>query len=211
MLVNQHPSKVIVAQMTQRQWTDWPEIHTNTDKRLLRNTAFFAAVSLCLGGCTWYAMNRPDKAQEVMSHLTSGFEYDETLGRLQLVSSILPESAMVFLNTGSSDVMFQAPSLSKATHAWTSSEPWLEYATFGDITACQTGEIVTVVQNHAGVHTVRILHDNGYESIYSGLSCVHLSENDRVSTGQTIGTSAGTAAFELRKDGLSVLPTFSLL
>lgn len=210
MLVNQHPSKVIVAQMTQRQWSDWPEIHSRTDKRLLRNTAFFAAVSLCFGGCTWYAMSSPDKAQEVMSHLTAGFEYDETLGRLQLVSRMLPESAMVFLNTDSANVTFQAPSLSKTTHAWTSSEPWLEYAS-GDITACQAGEIVTIVQNHAGAHTVRILHNNGYESVYSGLSGVHLSENDHVSTGQTIGTSADTAAFELRKDGLSVLPTFSLL
>ena len=56
---------------------------------------------------------------------------------------------------------------------------------------------------------MRILHDGGYESVYSGLNTVAVSESSEVAAGQVIGTAAGFAAFELRKDGLSVLPVFS--
>ncbi|MBQ7887796.1 MAG: M23 family metallopeptidase [Clostridia bacterium] len=207
--MDQHPSKVILTQMTQKQRLSWPEKQKHTNKRLLRKTSFFAAVSLCLCGCAWFAVSQPHRTEAVMSHLTAGFEYDETLGRLQLVNNMLPESAMVFLSTDSSITEFQAPVEAEVSHAWTQQEPWLEYASIGDVSACQDGEIITIVQNHAGTHTMRILHDNGYESIYSGLHAVHASENESVLAGQIIGTSAGKAAFELRKDGVSVLPAFS--
>lgn len=195
--------------MTQREQLSWPSIQKHTNKRLLRNTAFLAAVSLCLGGCAWFSISQPQKTKAVMSHLTAGFEYDETLGRLQLVNNMLPESAMVFLNTDSNTLDFQIPVDGQACHAWTQAEPWLEYPFAGDVTACQAGEVVTIVQNHAGTHTMRIMHDAGYESIYSGLRSIRVEENARVEAGQVIGTSAGTTAFELRKDGVSVLPAFS--
>ena len=209
-MFTEHPSKVILTQMTPRKklssWTAKPK---HTDKRLLRNTAFFAAVSLCLSAGVWMSIRQPQQTQAVMSHLTTGFEYDETLGRLQLVNNMLPESAIVFLNTAPADVSFSMPVQSQVSHSWTQQEPWLEYACIGDVSACQTGEIITIVENHAGTNTVRILHDDGYESIYSGLHTVHVKEHDCVMPGQIIGTSAGNAAFELRKDGISVLPAFS--
>ena len=209
--MNQEPSRVILTQMNQREPIVWPEKQTHTNKRLLRNTAFFAAVSLCVGGCAWISINQPEKTELVMSHLTAGFEYDETLGRLQLVNNMLPESVMVFLNSDSSDSTFFVPAQAQVSHQWTNQEPWLEYACIGDVSACQSGEIMTIIQNHAGTHTMRILHDDGYESVYSGLHAVHVREHDRVLSGQVIGTSAGIAAFELRKDGVSVLPVFSQL
>lgn len=206
----EHPSKIILTEMTPRErYSSWMPKQKHTDKRLLRNTVFFAAVSLCLSAGVWLSIRQPQQTQAVMSHLTTGFEYDETLGRLQLVNNMLPESAMVFLNTAPADVSFSMPVQSQVSHGWTQQEPWLEYACIGDVSACQTGEIITIVKNHAGTNTVRILHDEGYESIYSGLHTVHVKEHDRVIPGQTIGTSAGNAAFELRKDGISVLPSFS--
>lgn len=207
---SEHPSKIILTEMTTREkYFSWTPKQKHTDKRLLRNTAFFAAVSLCLSVGVWLSIKQPQQAQAVMSHLTAGFEYDETLGRLQLVNNMLPESAMVFLNTTPADISFSMPVQSQISHSWTQQEPWLEYASIGDVSACQAGEIITIVENHAGTNTVRILHDEGYESIYSGLHTVHVKENDRVMPGQIIGTSAGNAAFELRKDGISVLPAFS--
>lgn len=200
--------KVILTQMTRKEGISWPTAQKHTNKRLHRNTAFFAAVLLCMGGCAWLTVSSPQKAETVMSHLTAGFEYDETLGRLQLVSNILPESAMVFLSTDSSDSGFIMPVQASVSHPWTQQEPWLEYACIGDVYACCDGEIITIVQNRTGTHTMRILHDNGYESVYSGLRTVHKNENNRVFAGQSIGTSNGTASFELRKDGLSVLPSF---
>ena len=207
--MNQHPSKVILTQMNQRERLSWPSAQKHNKKRLLRNTAFLSAVSICLGGCAWLSARYPQNTEAVISHLTAGFEYDETLGRLQLVNNMLPESAMVFLSTDSASLDFQIPVDTQATHVWTQQEPWIEYSCIGDVSACQAGEIITIVQNHAGTHTLRILHENGYESIYSGLQTVHVHENESVDVGQVIGTSAGIAAFELRRDGVSVLPAFS--
>lgn len=145
-----------------------------------------------------------------MGHLTAGFEYDDTLGRLQFVSNILPESAMVFLNsTDGTDEALVLPTNAEIAHTWSQQEPWLEYSCSGDISSCRDGEVMTIVQNRSDEYTVRILHDDGYESVYSGLDSVSIEENNWVTAGQTIGTAAGFAAFELRKDGLSVLPVFS--
>lgn len=207
--MNQDSPKVILTQMSHRQPLCWPEKQMHTNKRLLRNTAFFAAVFLCGGGFAWLSVKKPEKVEAVMSHLTAGFEYDETLGRVQLVNNMLPESVMVFLNSDSTQPEFGLPTQAQVSHQWSEQEPWLEYTCMGDVSACQTGEVVTIVENHAGTHTMRILHDDGYESVYSGLCTVHVSEHDNVLSGQVIGTSAGTASFELRKDGISVLPTFS--
>lgn len=205
--------KVVVAQMKARERQAWEPIkkkRNTPSKQLLRNTAIFAAVSLCVGGGAVLTLNRPEAAQSVMSHMTAGFDYDETLGRLQFVSNILPQSAMVFLtsDTAAQSNRLIVPESAQLTHAWAEEEPWLEYACVGDVVSCQDGEIMTIVQNRGEEYTVRILHDNGYESVYSGLSAVHLDEQDFVQAGQQIGTAAGSAAFELRKDGLSILPVF---
>ena len=101
------------------------------------------------------------------------------------------------------------PTSAKVSHGWTQEEPWLEYACIGDVRACQDGEVMTIVKNRQDEYTVRVLHKDGYESIYSGLNAVHLNEQETVSAGQQIGTAAGFTAFELRKDGLSVLPVFA--
>ena len=206
--MNTRSSNVIIAQMTPKERPVWTADQKHISNRLLRNTSFFAAGFLCLGVCAWIASSHPQKAKAVMNHLSSGFEYDETLGRLQLVSNMLPESAMVFMDMPVS-ADFQAPAQAQLTHTWSQQEPWLEYACSGDITACADGEVMTIIKNHAGTYTMRILHDQGYESIYSGLQTVHSDEHAAVAAGQVIGVSADTAAFELRKDGVSVLPAFS--
>ena len=182
----------------------------NKTKRLLRNTVISAAVSVCLGGTAITAVLYPKRTKDVMSHLTAGFEYDETLGRLQFVSNILPESAMVFLSEENTNaVSMNSPVMAQIIHTWNPSEPWVEYANNGEVVTCSDGEIVTIVQNHQGEYTVRIMHDNGLESVYSGLKQVYMKEYDTVQMGQAIGNSDGFTAFELRKDGLSILPDFA--
>lgn len=205
--MDKHP--VILTQMTQRERSPWTTAQKHTNQRLLRKTSFYAAVSLSLGLYVLFAVSQPKETAAVMSHFATGFEYDETLGKLQLVSNMLPESAMVFLHTDAAAIECFSPVQAQITHTWTQDEPWFEYASIGDVAACQAGEIMTIVKNSADSHTMRILHDNGYESVYSGLHNVYVNEHELVSAGQVIGTSAGQAAFELRKDGLSVLPVFS--
>lgn len=207
--------KVVVAQMKpleRRKWEkDTPHtVRRRHEKRLLKKHAVLAAVVLCLGGAAGVALRSEGGVSAVMSRMTAGFEYDDTLGRLQFVSNILPQSAMVFLS--SADDANQAitlPTSAEIVHTWSQQEPWLEYACTGDIDSCLAGEVMTVVRNRNDEYTVRVMHEGGYESVYSGLDSVAIQENNLVSAGQKIGAAAGFAAFELRKDGLSVLPVFS--
>ena len=97
--------KVVMAQMKPRERHEWTAKTPHRrrfkwDKRLLRRSAPLAAVFLCIGAAAVTTTLFGDDVQAVMSHVTAGFEYDETLGRLQFVSNILPESAMVFLAGG---------------------------------------------------------------------------------------------------------------
>ena len=214
--LNQTPKRILVTQMHPRHHSQWlsapAKKETLHHKRLRRSTAIFAAVSFCLGVGAFTVSRNPIRTQQVMHHLTAGFEYDETLGRLQYVSSVLPESAMVFLSNNDADnIAFAKPVDAQVIHTWNPSEPWLEYAHVGDVAACQAGEIMTIVKNHHDEYTIRVMHPNGYESIYSGLCAVHLNKDDNVTVGQILGTSAGTTAFELRRDGLSILPSFSAI
>lgn len=205
--------RVVVAKMRTRQIKNRIEESSATPslqkKQLLRNTSLIAAVSFCLCSGVYLTIKHNDDVRTVMSHLTAGFEYDDTLGRLQFVSNILPESAMVFLTSDSSaPSKILPPAKANVIHEWNPEEPWIEYTHVGDISACKSGEVMTVVRNHNDEYTVRLLHDNGYESIYSGMCAIQLDEHDYVNSGQTIGTATGLAAFEFRKDGLSVQPVF---
>jgi len=201
--------KIVVTQMHTREKRAWTDSKPKKPrKRLHRPTPLFAAAFLCLcaGGAALALNGNGTKA--VMSHLTAGFEYDETLGRLQFVSNILPESAMVFLTQEQDADEVVRPVSAQAEHAWSQSEPWLEYACSGDVMACREGEVMTVVRNRKDEYTVRVLHSGGYESVYSGLCEVSVGEDEHVSAGQKLGAADGFAAFELRRDGLSVNPVF---
>ena len=70
---------------------------------------------------------------------------------------------------------------------------------------------MTIVENRDNKYTVRIRHSDGYESVYSGLTSLNIHENSSVAAGEQIGYASESAAFELRRDGLSVLPVFSFM
>ena len=209
--------KVVMAQMKPRERREWTKKTPHRrrikwDKRLLRKSVPLAAAFLCLGiaaiATTWFK----DDVQSVMSHMTAGFEYDETLGRLQFVSRILPESAMVFLTGGDETQTCSAilPTETRIVHTWSQEEPWMEYEGSGAVSCCMSGEVMNTVKNRQDEYTVRILHADGYESIYSGLNTVCVQEGETVASGAEIGAMAGVTAFELRKDGLSVMPVFGV-
>ena len=83
-----------------------------------------------------------------MSRVTAGFEYDETLGRLQFVSSVLPESTMVFLTGNDDEQACTAilPAEVITVHAWRKDEPWIEYEGDGEISSCMSGEVMNTVK-----------------------------------------------------------------
>ena len=205
---------IIVSEMKQRRAGDqnWKTASAHTTKqmrnsRLLKNVSIFTAAALFSGIFGFLILHHPESAQMAMSHLRADFEYDEMLGRLQFVKHLLPES-IVFSpeKNDNAALMSVVPLNAQTLHAWSQNEPWLEYSCVGEINACQNGQIATIVKNRNNEYTVRIAHQNGYESLYSGLKDVQVNEYDAVFQGQQIGTAAGYAAFEWRKDGLSILP-----
>lgn len=206
--------KRVVAQMNARthdfsHWEPERKRRKKPFKRPRKTAVLAAAAILCALTGAAFTPAGQETGKAVISRITSGFEYDETLGRLQFVSRVLPESAMVFLTSTSDTSTVTAPVSASAEHPWSEQEPWLEYACTGSISACMSGEVMTVVRSRANAYTVRLLHDNGYESVYSGLRSVRVGEGDSVSAGQVIGESDGFAAFELRRDGLSIQPVFA--
>ena len=85
--------KVVMAQMKPRERHEWTAKTPHRrrfkwDKRLLRRSVPLAAVFLCIGAAAVTTALFGSDVQAVMSHVTAGFEYDETLGRLQFVSNI---------------------------------------------------------------------------------------------------------------------------
>ncbi|MDY5348475.1 MAG: M23 family metallopeptidase [Candidatus Ventricola sp.] len=206
------PARVIGQMRTQerRDWTPPERRRKARHPRQGLKLAGVCAVAFC-GLCGGLAVVAPARnaAQAVMSHLTAGFEYDDTLGRLQFVSNVLPESAMVFLTGDSSVEEVLRPVQESAEHVWSQEEPWMEFACSGDVVSCLDGEVMTVVRNRQDEYTVRILHEDGYESVYSGLCEIGVGEGSPVTAGQKLGIANGCAAFELRRDGLSIQPVFS--
>lgn len=209
--MGEREQKVIVTVMKPRSRSDWAPKEKEKKKIQLskRIIVCAAAAVFCLSAGALLLRDTP-QTQSVMSHLETGFEYDESIGRLQFVSNILPESAMVFLSSTSEDVELTKPTDAQEIHVWSQSEPWIEYDAGSQVVSCRDGEVMTVVKNRVDEYTVRILHDDGYESVYSGLTEVFLQESDPVFAGESIGYAQGEAAFELRKDGLSILPDFSV-
>lgn len=190
-------------------WQSVPKRKSASGVRLKRNALFFSAVLLCAVGGTLFATKGTDAVQYVMAHVTAGFEFDESIGRLHYVRNVLPESVMVFLTSNEDALTVWQPSETEACHVWTEQEPWIEYRSDGKVmNACEEGEVMSIVRNNADKYTLRIRHENGYESVYSGISALKVSEGERIHAGDTLGSCASVGAFELRHDGLSVLPVF---
>lgn len=179
-------------------------------QQLLKRMPLLGAVVLLLTAAVWSGKDETGDALAVLNNVTADFEYDETLGRLQFVSSILPESAMVFLSSDSKEDPFiiAQPTSADAIHAWSQNEPWFEYPCSGTVNACENGEVMSIIENREGAYTVRVLHNDAYESIYSGMSSISVSEGDYIEIGSRIGYADDRIAFEVRKDGISILPLF---
>lgn len=202
--MSEKPDRIIVASMNAKTMGEWRK---EKKRKLIgkRTLTYLSVIAVCLSIGTYYLAQKSSSDASIM---TTGFEYDETLGRLQYVSNILPESAMVFLTSEVDTPELCNPTELAVVHTWSQAEPWLEYEGSGDVISCSAGEIMTVVKNRADKYTVRIMHDDSYESIYSGLASLTVKEGDSILAGDTIGTVREAAAFEWRKDGLSILPVF---
>lgn len=179
---------------------------TRTD-RLLRNSAY--ACALLLGVLALGNVNQPwaRKASDTVEKaLTMHIDLDESIGALQFVRNIMPESALVFMNL-SGQTALERPAEGPVTHPWSNLQPWMMFDCIAGTPVCAVGPgTVTAVTPLSGnKFGVLVDHGEGAESLYAQLTELDVAAGDSVSRGQALGRGAGVY-FEYRVNGESVDP-----
>ncbi len=177
-------------------------------ERLTRNVAVAAALLLCAVAVRNAAL---PQSKDVFSAIADSvsMNLDESLGKLSFVSSLLPESALVFWNSSNDAVQVSAPVHGDVVHVFHEDEPYI--ALLGvttDVRVAGDGEVMNVAHGDGEERVVRVRHDNGLETLYGNLQECFVLEGDQVYEGDIIGETAQKQPvfFEVRKDGRSIDP-----
>ena len=180
--------------------------------RLLRNSAI--ACALLLGILALGNLESPwaRKASESVERaLTMHIDLDESIGALQFVRDIMPESALVFMNiTGSSALM--KPVEGEIAHSWSNLQPWLMFSCPKDseVRAAASGTVTAVSALSEGRVGLLVDHGDGRESLYASLGDACVRSGDAVERGQVLGHATENLYFEYRNAGESVDPSSEL-
>ena len=180
---------------------------TRTD-RLLRNSAF--ACALLLGVLALGNVDQPwaKKASDTVERaLTMRIDLDESIGALEFVRNIMPESALVFMNL-SGQTPLQRPVAGTLAHAWSHLQPWLMFDGSEDEAVCAVapGTVTAISPLSGGKYGVLVDHGEGVESLYAQLTGVDVAVGDGVSRGQALGSGGEKVYFEYRRGGESLDP-----
>ena len=174
--------------------------------RLLRNSA--VACAALLGVLALGNVEQPwaVKAREgIRQALTMRIDLDDSLGELTFVRSLMPESALVFLNVSGGSGM-SSPMDAAISHVWSELQPWTLFEGEGPVKSIGAGTVTAVSPLSGGQYGVLIDHGEGLESVYANLVEVNVSAGDAVNRGDVLGTASDTLYFELRQGGESVDP-----
>lgn len=149
------------------------------------------------------------QAQSVFGALqeTAGMQWDESIGKLSFVHSLLPESVQSVWKE-KEDIAVFAPVSGEMVHVWSRREPYVIFeSSLQDVRAAEDGEVMSVAHGPDEERIVRVRHEN-CETLYGNLADVWLQEGDRVYAGDVIGRlmDGRGLSFELRVDGRSVDP-----
>ena len=176
-------------------------------ERLTRNVAVAAALLLCAVAVRNAAL---PQAKDVFTAIQDSvtMDLDESLGKLTFVSSLLPESALVFWNSGEA-VQVSAPVHGDIVHAYNEAEPYIGLLGVSvDVRVAADGEVMNVAHGDGEERVVRVRHEDGLETLYGNLLECFVAEGDQVYEGDIIGETAQKQPvfFEVRKNGRSVDP-----
>ena len=173
--------------------------------RLVRNLAVVGGLVLVLIAVRNSTL---PQAQSVFGMLqdSAGMQWDESVGKLTFVNSILPKGIREVWNESPALNVF-APVNGEIVHAWSQSEPYLLLeGTISDVRASADGEVMSVAHGMDEELILRLRHQDGTESIYGNLKNCWVEIGASVSAGDIIGTllDEKPLAFEVRVDGRSV-------
>lgn len=135
--------------------------------------------------------------------------WDENIGKISFVSSILPESVAVFFETAP-QAELTAPCFGEINHPWADQEPYIGYlSTDKMVYAAADGQVMSVSHGPDEERIIRIRQENGLESLYYNLAGAFVSEGDVVSASVCIGEALPDreVILEVRRAGLAVDPT----
>lgn len=176
--------------------------------RLLRNSAY--ACALLLGVLALGNVDQPwaKKASESVERaLTMRIDLDESVGALEFVKNLMPESALVFMNL-SGETALGRPVDGALSHAWSNLQPWLIFncAEGTEVRAAAAGTVTAVSPLSNGRYGVLVDHGEGVETLYAQLTDAAVSPGDAVARGDALGLASDNAYFEYRKGGESADP-----
>jgi Membrane-bound metallopeptidase len=192
------------------QWI--PKKRRKITERLFANIVTATAVLLCV--TVLRAANDHPRAQSVFRAVQDSvrLNLDEGLGKLSFVSNLLPETALVFWDSNTSTQIL-APVEGDIIHVWNADEPYISMkSSINQVRCVMDGEVMSVSHGNDEELIVRVRHNNNFESIYGNLKTIFFQEGDAVYQEDLIGEMIGgkDVIFELRRDGRSVDPTYSM-
>ena len=181
-------------------------------ERLMRNSAY--ACALLLGILALGNVNEPwakRASDSVEQALTMRIDLDESIGALQFVKNLMPDSALVFMNL-SGEHPLGKPVDGPLAHGWTHAQPWLMFncAEGAEVRAAAPGTVTAVSPMSGDKYGVLVDHGEGVETLYAHLSSAEVQAGDAVARGQTLGRGSDAVYFEYRRAGESVDPTEDL-
>lgn len=182
-------------------------------EKLLRNGAI--ACALLLSVMALQNLDQPwsQQATEGIKRVVSmKIDLDETLGKLNFVRNLVPETALVFWNASARDIL-ETPVAGDLVHPYDDQQPWLEYscAASQQVYAAAAGEVNTVGQGAQGDWIVSLTHEDGSETVYAYLGQAIVKKGQSVPAGGQLGITGpqqqSRLYFELRVDGAPSDPT----
>ena len=151
------------------------------------------------------------QAQSVFQTIqaSAGMEWDETVGKLSFVNSLLPQQIQeVWRQTESVEVF--VPANGEIVQAWSREQPYVMIDTkLSDVRSAADGEVMSIAHGPDEERIVRVRHDDGTEAVYGNLAACTVETGDRLYAGDVFARvlEGKPLAFELRVDGRSVDPT----
>lgn len=148
-------------------------------------------------------------ADVVLTAATDQTLLDEQLGKLSFVSSLFPETVLVFGESPS--VYLSEPVASEdIIHVWSEQEPYVVWNADEDsVSAAADGEVTGIYHGNGDEIIVKIMSEDGLSCVYGNLKETTVMAGDHVSAGEIIGylSPDGNLAFEVMRYGVSIDPT----
>lgn len=171
--------------------------------KLTRNTAIAVCALLTVVGVQQSAAS-PDGTflKAVQGAIES--EWDQNVGRLTYVSGMLSDSVQVFSRSSRDLSDLIRPVQAQAVQAWSEETPYLLYQNAGNVYAAASGEVTAIAHDDNSYYIIRLMHDNGLESLYYGLKSCAVQEGDPVTSDTLLGLAAPEFAFAVQRGGQSL-------